>query len=82
MNLENATIYLIAGIIALVVIIALWLAKTVGFKAEKGGLKLFASKTDSVSVEEIEQSKVAIENREGQNVSVKKVSENSDVQIK
>lgn len=82
MNLENETIYIVAGIIAIVLIIGLWLAKKVGFKGDKESLSFFASKQDNVAVEDIKKSKVSVENREGQDVSVKKVSDDSDVKIK
>lgn len=82
MNLENETIYIVVGIIAIVIIIGLWLAKKIGFKGNKNGLIFSASKQDNVTVEDIKKSKVAIKNREGQDVSVKKVSKDSDVKIK
>ena len=82
MNIENEIIYIIVGIIAIVVTVALFLAKTIGFKANKKSLSLFANKKDAVVVEEIKKSKVDIENRDGQDVSVKKVSEDSNVKIR
>ena len=82
MNLENETIYIIVGIIAIVVVISVCLAKKIGLKVDKESLSFFASKQDNVTVEDIEKSKVDIENRDRQDVSVKKVSDNSDVKIK
>jgi len=82
MNFENEGVYIVVGIIAIVVIIALWLAKTVGIKVDKTSLNLFASKKDTVVVEDIKKSEVDIQNRDNQDVSVKKVSEDSNVKIR
>jgi len=84
MNFENGNVYIVVGIfvIAIVIIIALKLAKTVGFKADKSSLSLFANKKDAVVVEDIKKSEVDIQNRDGQDVSVKKVSEDSNVKIR
>lgn len=82
MTLENESIYIVVSIIAAVVIIALWFAKTVGFKVDKKSLSLFASKKDDISIEDIKKSELDIKNRDGQNISVKKVSEDSNVKIR
>ncbi|POZ53842.1 hypothetical protein [Methylovulum psychrotolerans] len=78
MNLE------IAAVIAVVVIFALLLAKTVGFKLTKDGVSLSADKNkskDLAAVEKNKKSKIDIETREGQDISVKE-NEDSDVKIK
>ena len=82
MNLDSEHFYIFTGIMAAVVIIALWLAKTVGFTANKSSVSLFTSKKDSVNVEGVEKSKVDIKNRDGQDVTVKKVTGDSNVKIR
>jgi hypothetical protein len=85
MSLDNETIYMIAGVIAIVVIVALLLAKKVGFKLNKDSLSLFADKNkdkDTVSTKGIKKSKVDIKNREGQDINVEDVSDDSDVKIR
>jgi len=78
MNLE------IAAVIAVVVVIALLVAKRVGFKLTKEGVSLSADKNklnDTTEVEKNKKSKIDIETRKGQDISVKE-NENSDVKIK
>jgi hypothetical protein len=85
MNLKNKNVYIIAGIIAVVVIVALWLTNKVEVTVNDGGVNLSADKNpqkDKVSVEDIEKSKVDIENRKDQDVTVKKVTDGSDVKVK
>jgi hypothetical protein len=80
MNLE------IAAVIAVVIIVALLLAQRVGFKLTGKGVSLSTDKNkpkDITSVEKIkEKSKIDIETREGQDISVKDISDHSDVKIK
>ena len=79
MNLE------IAAVIAVVIIAALFLAQKVGFKLTKDGVSLVTDKNkqkDLTSVEKIKTSKIDIETRVGQDISVKDVSDHSDVKIK
>lgn len=71
-----------AAIIAIVLLIALVIARRVGFKLDNSSLSLFASKKDNVTVQDINKSKVNIENRDGQDINVKNVSNDSDVKIK
>ena len=69
--------------IAVVLIVALFLTKKVGFKWDK--LSLSADKNpnkDKVSIKRISNSKVNIENREEQIIELEDVSENSDVKVK
>lgn len=84
MNLKNKNVYIIAGIIAVVVIVALWLTNRVEVTVNKSGVNLSSDKNskDKVAVEDINKSKVDIENRKNQDVDVKKVSDGSDVKIK
>lgn len=70
----------IVGVVVIVVA-ALALARKVGFKLDANNMSLFATKKDSVSVETIDKSKVDIKNREGQDINVKNVSNDSDVKI-
>lgn len=72
----------IAAIIGVVVIAALMLAKTAGFTFDKGGLSLLASKKDTVTVQDIDKSKVGVENRDGQDIKVDGVKNDSTVNIK
>lgn len=85
--MENPDINLviIATVIAVVVIVALLLAKRVGFSLTKGGVSLSADKNndkDTVSVKKINKSSVEVENRKDQNVDVEDVSNSSNVKIK
>lgn len=75
----------IAATIAVVVIVAIFLAKRVGFRLDKDGVSLSANKSsekDTVSAKKIQQSNLDITNREGQNVNVEDVSDHSDVKIR
>lgn len=77
--------YIIAAIIAVVVIVAIWQAKKVDLTMGSDGIALSVDKNnqkDKVSVEEVAKSKVDIENRKDQDISVKKVADGSDVKIK
>ena len=79
MNLE------VAAVIAVVIIVALFLAKTVGFKLTKNGVSLSTDKNkpnDHTSVEKIKASNIDIKTRAGQDTSVIDVSDHSDVKIK
>lgn len=84
MRLKNKNVYIIAGLIAVVVIVALWLTNKVEVLVNKSGVNLSADKNtkDKVAVEDINNSKVDIENRKNQDIDVKKVSGGSDVKIK
>jgi preprotein translocase subunit SecG len=70
----------IAVTVAIVLIVALLLTKTITFKGK--GYSLFASKQDAVLVEKIAKSKVDVKSREGLDVKVSDVKENSDVKIR
>lgn len=79
MNIE------IAAVIAVVIIVALLLSQKVGFKLTGKGVSLSTDKNkqkDITLVEKIRESKIDIETREGQDISVKDVSDHSDVKIK
>ena len=80
MNLE------IAAVIAIVIIVALLLAQRVGFIFTKYGVSLSTDKNkpkDTTSIEKITGgSDIDIETREGQDISVKDVSDRSNVKIK
>jgi hypothetical protein len=71
-------------IIAIIIIYALFRSDSV--RARFGKFSISADKAkkdkDTIAVEKIKQSKVAVENRDGQDVFVKDVSDNSDVKIK
>jgi hypothetical protein len=82
MNLENV---MIAAIVAVVIICALWKFRIVNFKATADGLGLSANKNpekDKVSVKNVTKSEVDIENREGQDIEVEAIKEDSNVKIK
>lgn len=68
--------------VVVIVIVAVVMARKVGFKLDTSNMSLFATKKDSVSVEAIDKSKIDIENREGQDITVKDVSNDSHVKIK
>ncbi|PPC91070.1 MAG: hypothetical protein CTY34_05315 [Methylobacter sp.] len=75
----------IAAVIAVVIIVALYVARKVGFTLTKDGVSLSTDKNkqkDFATVEQINASKIDIETREGQDISVKDVSNHSDVKIK
>jgi hypothetical protein len=72
----------IAAMIAVVVITALALAKTVGFKFDKDGVSLSANNKDTVSVKTIDKSAVEVQNRDGQDVNIEGVSNDSKVNVK
>jgi hypothetical protein len=84
MNADN-NMLVVVGIIAMVVIAALFLAKKVGFKLTNEGVSLSANKNkdkDSVKVKQVQQSTVEVENRPDQNIEVESISGGSDIKIK
>jgi hypothetical protein len=82
--MDTNTLYAILGIGGLLVIgLAIYLAKRVTASLSKNGLEIATDKVsrDSVTVKEIEKSKVDIKNRKGQNVHTESVKNDSDVKI-
>jgi uncharacterized membrane protein len=82
----NKNIYIIAGFIAVVLIVALFLTNSVDVTVKNDGTSFSADKNtpkDNVDVEDIKgKSRVTAENRPNQDISIKKVDGGSDVKVK
>jgi len=83
MNIDSTDI-LILGLSALIVIIiALFLTRKVKASLSKKGFELTADKVkENITVAKIQRSKIDLKNREGQNINVEDVKENSDIKIR
>lgn len=81
----DTNMLVVVGIVAVVVVLALLLAKKVGFKITDQGVSLTTDKNpdkDTATVKQVDRSKVDIETRKDQHIEVEGITGGSDVKIK